>query len=255
MMPSSTPRVPYKYPGMDSPQWVDIYNRMYRERIMFLGQPIDDNFANTMIAVLLYLESDDAKSPVAMYCNSPGGLHKAGLAMYDTMRIMPYDIQTVNMGICADISAFLVAGGTQGKRFALPNARFAMMNPRIMPTYDQEGKPRTKIMQATEMQLEVEEVIRDKKRMLEGLSQFTGRSIDLLRADFARDFYLDANEALQYGMIDKVLPPKRDKLDATTDIMLGAFTGGEDQKFQGKTFAPPEEGAADDSAQREPPVE
>ena len=95
-----TPKVPYKYPGMESPQWIDVYNRMYRERIMFLGQPISDNLANTIISVLLYLESEDAKAPVAMYLNCYGGMMKSGLAVYDTMRVMPYDMQCVNMGMC-----------------------------------------------------------------------------------------------------------------------------------------------------------
>lgn len=158
MMPSSTPRVPFKYPGMETPQWIDIYNRMYRERIMFLNQPISDNLANNIIAVLLYLESEDATSPVSMYCNVMGGRTKAGLALHDTMRIMPYEIQTVNMGMCAQVAAFLVAGGTEGKRFALPNSRFAMQSPILMPPFDNEGKPIMRPMQATEMKLEVEEV-------------------------------------------------------------------------------------------------
>jgi len=209
MMPQSVPQVPYKYPGMESPQWISVYNRMYRERIMFLGQDIDDDYANMMIAVLLYLESEDANSPASMYFNVAGGVTKAGLAMYDTMRIMPYDIQTVNMGIAAEVAAFLVAGGTPGKRFALPNARFMLQNPRIDPPIDAEGNPRTRIMQATEMQLEVQETLRDKKRMLEGLSRFTGRSVELLQQDFKRDFYLNAQEATQYGLVDQLLLPKR----------------------------------------------
>ena len=168
--------------------WIDVYNRMYRERIMFLNQEIDDNFANTIIAVLLYLESENANDNVAMYYNVPGGVTKSGLAIYDTMRIMPYSIQTVNIGMCAQIGAFLVGGGTPGKRFALPNSRFMMQNPRIDPRYDENGRPMFRPMQATEMKLEVEEVIRDKKLLLEGFSRFTGRSIDLLRADFGRDF-------------------------------------------------------------------
>lgn len=217
MMPSSTPRVPYKYPGMETPQWIDIYNRMYRERIMFLSQPITDNLANNIIAVLLYLESEDASSPVSMYCNVGGGRMKSGLALHDTMRIMPYDIQTVNMGICAQVAAFIVAGGTAGKRFALPNSRFAMQNPVLMPPFDNEGKPIMRPMQATEMQLEVEEVLRDKKRMLEGFSRFTGRPIETLESDFRRNFYLDAKEALEYGLVDKILLPK------SSDVALGTF--------------------------------
>jgi len=221
---------------------------MYRERIMFLGQPIDDNLANTIISVLLYLETEDAKSPIAMYCNVPGGIMKSGLAIYDTMRIMPYDIQTVNMGMCAQVASFIVAGGTPGKRYALPNSRFALMNPGIEPSYDQEGKPRTRIMQATEMKLEVEEVIRDKKRMLEGYSRFTGRSVDALRRDFMRDFYLTADEAVKYGLIDQILASKRpSKVGSKADIKFGNFEGTEVQRYEGvvpgsgAAAAPPEE--------------
>ena len=101
--------------------------------------------------------------------------------------------------------SFIVAGGTKGKRYSLPNSRFAMMNPALDPPYDNEGKPIFRRMQATEMKLEVEEVLRDKKRMLEGFSSFTGRPMELLRADFGRDFYLSATEAQQYGVIDQVL--------------------------------------------------
>lgn len=122
----AVPKVPYKQQNSDTAQWVDIFNRMYRERIMFLSQGIDDDFANTIIAVLLYLESEDANSPVSMYFNVPGGVMKSGLALQDTMANMPYDIQTVNMGMAAQVSAFLIAGGTPGKRFALPNARFVL---------------------------------------------------------------------------------------------------------------------------------
>lgn len=202
-------QVPYKYPGMESPVWVDIYNRMYRERIIFLSRYVEDDFANTIIAVLLYLEQESANDAVGMYFNVPGGVTKSGLAIYDTMRIMPYPLQTVNMGMCAQTGAFLVAGGTPGKRFALPSSRFYLQNPRIDPRYDEEGRPRVQPMQATEMKLEVEEVLRDKKRMLEGFSRFTGRSIDLLKQDFGRDFYLSATEATQYGIVDQILMPKR----------------------------------------------
>jgi len=223
----ATPKVPYKHRDSDFTQWVDIYNRMYRERIMFLSQPIEDDFANTIIAVLLYLESEDANSPVSMYFNVPGGSTKAGLALHDTMTNMPYDIQTVNMGMAAQVSAFLIAGGTPGKRFALPNARFLMQNPSIERPVDEEGKPRTRIMQATEMRLEVAEVLRDKRRVLEGFSRFTGRSMQLLEEDFKRDFYLDAQEAVKYGLIDQTTMPKR-PTKAGKDLQLGMAGSGGD---------------------------
>lgn len=238
-MAKRVPKIPIKYPGTDFTQWIDVYNRLYRERIMFLTNPITDDVANNLIAVLLYLESEDANSPVALYCNCGGGIAKSGLALYDTMRIMPYDLQTVNIGMCAQISSFIVAGGTPGKRYALPNARFSMANPGLYPSLDEEGKPRMRAYQATEMQLEVEEVLRDKKQMLEGYSRFTGRSMDLLRQDFARDFYLDAPEAKQYGLIDNILTPKRPEKQAA-GVTFGAFGGETEQKYGDQQWAPAE---------------
>jgi len=175
---------------------------------MFLSKPIDDNYANMIISVLLYLESEDAKAPTAMYFNVRGGEMKSGLSMYDTMRVMPYDIQTVNMGVAAQVGSYLVASGTPGKRFALPNAQFIMQNPGMYPRLDEEGKPMQRPMQATEMELEVTEVLRDKVRMLEGFSRFTGKSIASLQQDFERDFYLDAEGAMHYGIVDQLLSPK-----------------------------------------------
>jgi ATP-dependent Clp protease protease subunit len=218
----ATPRVPFKSRDSDYTQWVDIYNRMYRERIIFLSQDIDDDFANVMISVLLYLESEDSKSPVSMYFNVAGGKTKPGLALHDTMTNMPYDIQTVNMGIVAETAAFLVAGGTPGKRFALPNSRFLMQSPSMMPPMDNEGKPIQRVMQATEMQLEVAEVLRDKRRLLEGYSQFTGKPMQELEQDFKRDFFLNAQEAMDYGLVDKLTMPKRlAKLKAKDDPERG----------------------------------
>jgi len=238
-MMGGRPKVPIKLPGMEITQWISVYDRLYRERIMFLQNPISDDVANQMIAVLLYLESEDANSPVSLYVNSGGGLAKSGLAIYDTMRIMPYEIQTVNIGMCAQISAFLVAGGTPGKRYAMPNSRFVLQEPYLYPQYDNEGNPSTRTFQATEMKLEVEEVLRDRKRMLEGFSGFTGRTLDVLQNDFERNFYLDANEAKQYGLIDNIIQPKRpDK--SSGDAKLGDF-GGDGQRYGDRDFA---EGAA-----------
>jgi len=219
----AVPRVPFKSRDSEYTQWVDVYNRMYRERIIFLSQDIDDDFANVMISVLLYLESEDAKSPVSMYFNVAGGKTKPGLALHDTMTNMPYDIQTVNMGLAAETSAFLIAGGTPGKRFALPNSRFLMQSPSMMPPLDNEGKPVQRVMQATEMKLEVAEVLRDKRRLLEGYSQFTGKPMQTLEKDFKRDFYLSAQEAMDYGLVDKLTMPKRlAKLKSKDDPELGA---------------------------------
>ena len=285
-------QIPYKYPGYDTPVWIDVYNRMYRERIMFLSQGIGDDLANTIIAVLLYLESENANDPVAMYCNCPGGLTKSGLAVYDTMRSMPYDIQTVNMGMCAHVGAFIVGGGTKGKRYALPNSRFYMMNPQKNPVYDNEGNPRVMPMQvrdaalapprallpraprahgrpltdlclrracvvcrqATEMKVEVEEILRDKKVLLEGYSRFTGRSMDLMKTDFKRDFYLAADEAIDYGLIDKILGPKNpDKSQDKSAVQFGAFGGKEEQRVDGLDLSPAGSAPSPPAGGDEPP--
>ena len=246
--------MPYKYPGMESPVWVDVYNRMYRERIMFLSQVVDDNFANTIIAVLLYLESEDALSPVGMYCNIGYSKMKSSLALYDTMRTMPYPIQTVNMGMSAQMGAFLVAGGTKGKRYALPNSRFYMMNPRKSPVYDNEGNPRVMPMQATEMKVDVEEILRDRKVLLEGFQGFTGRDMELLKQDFKRDFYLSAPEALEYGLIDKIIGPKNpDKSLDKSKVTFGAFGGKEEQRFEGTDFGGGADGPPPKKDNDEPP--
>lgn len=234
------PKVPYKHKGTEFTSWMNVYDRLYRERILFCGQAIDDSYANQMIAVFLYLESEDAKAPVSMcapargcalllphpppagtradpsrprprprrYVNSAGGPLKSGMALYDTMCVMPFEVHTVNLGMCASTAAFLVASGTKGKRVALPNARFALQNPGIAPPLDDEGRPTQRMMQASDMQLEVEEVLRDKARMVELLATFTGKPVDAVRADFERDFYLDARQAVEYGITDKVLANK-----------------------------------------------
>lgn len=252
------PLVPYRFPGSEVPQWINVYNRMYRERIIFIGKGIDDNFANTMIAVMLYLESEDAKSAASMYFNVPGGTVKAGLAMHDTMRMMPYPVHTVNMGIAADVGAFLVASGTPGKRLALPNSRFLLAQPQLLPPRDNEGKVIRRPMQATEMQLEVTEVLRDKERLVKGYSSFTGRSEEQIRDDLRRDVYLSATEAVDYGLIDAVMTPKGSSKDTSDEeAKFGSYGSGDEQKFQEvvntAAAAAAEKGDAPAPATEEPP--
>lgn len=210
------PEVPYKYPPSagvryDSTytSWISVYDRIIRERIVFVNGYLDDQTANYNIGLLLYLQNEDASLPVNMYCNIAGGLAKSGLAVYDAMRLMPFDIQTLNMGLCGDVGAFIVASGTKGQRLALPNCLFSMRGTRMNPPTDQEGKPQQRPMQATEMKVEVEEVLRDKSRMLDGFSRFTGKEKTELIRDFERDFYLTAPAAVEYGLVDKILPNKK----------------------------------------------
>lgn len=198
MMPQQTPKVPYKWPGYQKPVMINVFSRLYRERIMFLNGGLNDDSANNIIAVMLQLESEDPKKLVQLYCNIPGADTKAGLAIYDTMGFMPYEIQTLNMGLCAGMGAFLAAAGTKGKRVALPNAQFVLTNPAM----GGQGQ-----MQATDIQLEVEEVLRSKKRVHDELSRLTGQPIEKIGEDLKREFWLSSEEAKEYGLIDSIALP------------------------------------------------
>lgn len=198
-MAGGVPKVPYKAPGAQNHEFIDIFNRLYRERIIYVGQDLDDESANQIIAVLLYLEQTDAKANVSMYFNCPGSTVPAGLAVYDCMHAMKYPITTINLGLAASMAAFLVGAGTKGKRMALPNSRFLLQAPSLMDSV--RG-------QASDIQIEVQNVLRQKDRMVQGLGEFTGRSDEELRKDLARDMYLTAPEARTYGLIDRVLVPQ-----------------------------------------------
>merc|ERR1711998_220564 len=129
MMPIGVPKVAYRVPGAPSADWVDIYNRLYRERIIFLGQEIDDEIANQIIAVMLYLDSEDNSKPIYLYINSPGGSVISGLAMYDTMKHIKSEVVTINVGLAASMSSFILAAGGKGKRLALPHSRVMIHQP------------------------------------------------------------------------------------------------------------------------------
>ncbi len=198
-MMAGVPKVPYKAPGAQNHEFIDIFNRLYRERIIYVGQDLDDESANQIIAVLLYLDQTDAKGGVQMYFNSPGGTMPAGLAVYDCMRAMKYDITTINLGLAASMGAFLVAAGTNGKRMALPNSRFLLQAPSLLDPV--RG-------QASDVSIEVQNILRQRERMIKGLVEFTGKDEADVRNDLKRDMYLTAPEAREYGLIDKVLLPK-----------------------------------------------
>lgn len=198
-MMAGVPKVPYKAPGAQNHEFIDIFNRLYRERIIYVGQDLDDESANQIIAVLLYLDQTDSKGGVQMYFNSPGGTMPAGLAVYDCMRAMKYDITTINLGLAASMGAFLVAAGTNGKRMALPNSRFLLQAPSLFDPV--RG-------QASDVSIEVQNILRQRDRMINGLVEFTGKNEEDVRKDLKRDMYLTAPEAREYGLIDKVLLPK-----------------------------------------------
>jgi len=206
----NVPRVPYKAPGEQGFQFLDIWSRLQRERIMYIGQDLDDEYANQMVAVLLTLSNEDATAGVQMYFNCPGGEVRAGLAVYDTMNNCNFDVTTLNLGIAASISGFLCGAGTPGKRMALPNARFLLQNPKL----EDMGLSQQLYAQASDVKIEATEILRMRGKVYRGLMKFTGRDYETIRKDLTRDLYLTAPEAVEYGLIDKVLLPlQRDDKD------------------------------------------
>jgi ATP-dependent Clp protease protease subunit len=172
----------------------DIFSRLLKERIVFLGTPIDDNVASLTIAQLLFLESEDPDKDIHLYINSPGGTVSAGLAIYDTMQYIRPDVSTICIGMAASMAAVLLAGGTKGKRTALPNARVMIHQP-------WGGVQGT----ASDISIQAEEILKTKKRINEILAQHTGRSLEQIEKDTDRDYYLAASESKEYGLIDNIL--------------------------------------------------
>ena len=172
----------------------DIYSRLLKERIIFLGDAIDDGVANTVIAQLLFLESEDPKKDIKLYVNSPGGSVTAGLAIYDTMQYVKPDVSTICVGIAASMAAVLLAAGAKGKRFALPNAEVMMHQ--VMG--GAEG-------QATDIKIRAEHILKIKDRLNKILAGHTGQSIEKIERDTDRDYFITAEEAVKYGVIDKVI--------------------------------------------------
>lgn len=172
----------------------DIYSRLLKDRIIFLGGPIDDHLANLIMAQLLFLEAESDKKDIQIYINSPGGSVSAGLAIYDTMQHVKPEISTICMGMAASMGAFLLAGGKKGKRFSLPHSR--MMLHQVMG--GTEG-------QASDIEIQAKEILRLKRLMTNILVQNTGQSVEKIEKDTDRDFWMGPEEAAEYGLIDKVL--------------------------------------------------
>jgi ATP-dependent Clp protease protease subunit len=177
----------------------DIYSRLLKDRIIFLGAPIDDIFANLIIAQLLFLEAEDPEKDINLYVNSPGGSVTAGLGIYDTMQYVKPPINTICLGQAASMGAFLLTAGTKGKRFALPNARVMIHQP--MGGF--QG-------QATEIDIHAREILKIRERLNEIMAKHTGQPLEKISLDTERDYFLSAEEAKQYGLIDEVItrPPK-----------------------------------------------
>ena len=172
----------------------DIYSRLLKERIIFLGEEVTDVTASLVVAQLLFLESEDPSKDINLYINSPGGSVTAGMAIYDTMNYIKCDVSTVCMGMAASMGAFLLAGGKKGKRFALPNAEVMIHQP--------SGGARG---QATEIRIVAEQILRTKKRLNEILAANTGQPIEVIEQDTERDNYMTAEEAVKYGLVDAIL--------------------------------------------------
>ena len=176
----------------------DIYSRLLKDRIVFLGGEIDDDLANIIVAQLLFLEMDDPDQDISLYINSPGGSVTAGMAIYDTMRYLKCEVSTLCIGMAASMGAFLLAAGTKGKRKALPNAEIMIHQP--------SGGARG---QATDIAIQAEQILKTKKKMNQLLSEMTGQPLETIAKDVERDNYMDADEALKYGLIDEIIPPRR----------------------------------------------
>ena len=172
----------------------DIYSRLLNERIIFLGTPVDDQIANLIVAQLLHLESEDPDKDISLYINSPGGSVYAGLAIYDTMQFVKPDIQTICVGIAMSMGALLLAGGAAGKRMALPNAKILI--------HQVSGGFQG---QATDIEIAARETIALKRRLEEIISQHSGQDIEKVSRDMERDYFLTAQEANDYGIIDRVI--------------------------------------------------
>ena len=176
----------------------DIYSRLLKDRIIFIGGPIDDDVANSVIAQMLFLEGDDPDKDINLYINSPGGSVSAGLAIYDTMQYIKCEVATICVGLAASMGAFLLAAGAKGKRKALPNAEIMI--------HQVSGGAQG---QATDINIQAEQILKIKRRLNEILAARTGQTIERVTQDTERDNYMSAEEARAYGLIDEVFPPRR----------------------------------------------
>lgn len=177
----------------------DIYSRLLKDRIIYLGEEVNETTAGLIVAQLLFLESEDPKKDIHLYINSPGGMVTGGFAIYDTMQYIKPDVSTICIGLAASMGAFLLAGGAKGKRLALPNAEIMIHQ----PSGGAKG-------QATEIEIVAENILKTKKKLNELLAANTGKPVDVVAADTERDHYMSAQEALEYGIIDKIIEKRTD---------------------------------------------
>ncbi|MBD1911473.1 MULTISPECIES: ATP-dependent Clp protease proteolytic subunit [unclassified Leptolyngbya] len=197
-MPIGIPSVPYRLPGSTYERWIDIYTRLSQERIIFLGQEVTDSLANSIIASMLYLDSEDQNKPIYIYINSPGGSVTAGMAIYDTMQHIKSEVITICVGLAASMGAFLLTAGTKGKRMALPHSRIMIHQPL-------GGTGRR---QATDIEIEAKQILRVRQELNELMAMHTGQTVEQIEKDTDRDNFMSAFEAQQYGLIDRVIEDK-----------------------------------------------
>jgi ATP-dependent Clp protease, protease subunit len=194
-MPIGVPKVPFRLPGSNYEQWIDIEDRLFRERIIFLTEEVDDNIANFLVAYMLYLDSEDNTKPIYLYINSPGGSVTAGMAIYDTMQYIKSEVVTICVGLAASMGAFLLAAGAKGKRFALPHSRIMIHQPL-------GGTGR---LQASDIAIEAQEIVRIKGLLNQIMADRSGQDVSKIAKDTDRDYFLSAAEAKEYGLIDRVI--------------------------------------------------
>ena len=176
----------------------DIYSRLLKDRIIFLSGEIDDLTANLVVAQMIFLEAEDPDKDIFMYINSPGGSVSAGMAIYDTLQYIKCDVSTICIGLAASMGAFLLASGAKGKRKALPNSEIMIHQPL--------GGARG---QATDIEIQAKQILKIKEKLANILAERTGKPLETLKADMERDFYMAADEAKEYGLIDEVIPARR----------------------------------------------
>nr|YP_010560966.1 ATP-dependent Clp protease proteolytic subunit [Frangula alnus]YP_010561050.1 ATP-dependent Clp protease proteolytic subunit [Rhamnus cathartica]YP_010945257.1 clp protease proteolytic subunit [Rhamnus leptacantha]BCX55687.1 clpP1 [Rhamnus crenata]UIS24204.1 ATP-dependent Clp protease proteolytic subunit [Frangula alnus]UYW36237.1 ATP-dependent Clp protease proteolytic subunit [Frangula alnus]UYW36321.1 ATP-dependent Clp protease proteolytic subunit [Rhamnus cathartica]WME17627.1 clp prot len=193
-MPIGVPKVPFRNPGEEDPAWIDIYNRLYRERLLFLGQGIDSEISNQLISLMVYLSIEDETKDLYFFINSPGGWVIPGVAIYDTMQFVRPDIQTVCMGLAASMGSFILVGGTITKRLAFPHARVMIHQP-ATSYYE---------AQTAEFILEAEELLKMRETITRVYAQRTGKPFWVVSDDLERDIFMSAPEAQAHGIIDLV---------------------------------------------------
>lgn len=192
-MPIGVPKVAFRLPGEESAQWVDLYNRLYRERVLFLCQDLNDELSNQLIGIMLYLNGEEETKGLFIYINSPGGSVTCGIGVYDTMNYVNADVTTICVGTASSMASFILAGGDKGQRIALPHARIMIHQP--------EGGSQG---QASAVVFEATEIIRLRRQVGIIYAKRTGQSLNRIYNDMSRDQFMSAREAKEYGLVDQV---------------------------------------------------